>query len=231
MSDLERWYWLNHSWLAGDSTPAARRGENLLRENLLRDEGVSEAPAACPGLEDSAHPGANLLRDAGAAEASARAKTGKTRRRASREQLRSRLGRVRQWLIDGRSSRRIVRACQERFGVRRRMAQLYLRRAKHRLAGELAAEDYLAQLQLSRLQYERLYELTMQEFELAKRQVVEMFDDPRLRNTLLRTAGNFCKRRDEVLAIAVEQRGGVRTRNRRRSRGLAATLAENPALG
>jgi hypothetical protein len=128
----------------------------------------------------------------------------KVRRRATKEQLRMRLALVREWLVDGWPSDRILHVAQEKFHLRRRMAQLYLRRAKQCLANEAAGEDYLAHLQLSRLQNEKLYQLTMQEVER-----IGVGENPRVKNSLLRTAGQLLKRRDEVVSIAVEHRAAV----------------------
>ncbi len=168
----------------------------------------SPAEAGTPTGED-------LLRDdtegvAGAESSKPRssAEEGSPRRtRATPAQLRSRLGVVREWLVQGMNSVRIVHACREQFGVGRRMAQLYVKKAKQRLANEAAREDYLAHLQISRLQHESLLDRLRGALE-------RVGDDPRLLNTLLRTAALFLKRRDELMATIVEHRAAT---NRDRS--------------
>ncbi len=164
-------------------TPA---GAELLRDDAAPTEGVAGAESSKP--RSAAEEGSTATRP--------------TRRRATPAQLRSRLGVVREWLVQGMNSVRVVHACREQFGVGRRMAQLYVKKAKQGLANEAAREDYLAHLQISRLQHESLLDRVRGALE-------RVGDDPRLLNTLLRTAALFLKRRDELMAGIVEHRAAT----------------------
>src|SRR5262245_9434281 len=98
--------------------------EDLLRPTADEGgEGVAgeETRAAQQGAAGSLSARANPPE----AEAGTGGRAARGARRATREQLRMRLGAVREWLIEGRSSVCIVHACQENFHVRRRMAQIY----------------------------------------------------------------------------------------------------------
>jgi len=158
-------------------------GEDLLRENPVPGDGVAGAESSKPRSSGAEDPASAPPR----------------RKRATPAQVRSRLGIVREWLVQGRDRPSILHACREQFGVGRRMAQLYVKKAKQGLANEAAREDYLAHLQISRLQHEGLLDRVRAALDRAG-------NDPKLMNTLVRTAAQLLKRRDDLVAGIVEHR-------------------------
>jgi hypothetical protein len=116
-------------------------------ENLLRSTNPDcprEAAAASPQ-----EPGAQGQEPAAAPE-------NLVRPRATKKQMLERITFCRNALINGAPHDEVVLVAMQNFGLKRRMAQIYVRWAKRRLAAEAGREDYLGHLQLSKLQCERL---------------------------------------------------------------------------
>jgi hypothetical protein len=124
------------------------------------------------------------------------------RPRATKQQVRERLGEIAQWLVQGVSTAQIIRHARVVWRIGRRMAQLYIQKVKQRWATAASREDYLAHLWLSKQQTERALAIAFNH--------LEAIDDPRKSAPLLRVIAGLIKQRDLTMASIKEHRHAVK---------------------
>ncbi len=86
--------------------------------------------------------------------------------KTSPDELRERLLCVSEWLLDGQPQHEMVALAMARWSIERRTAQVYLQKARRRLAAQAAREDRMFYLRLSQMQRDRLMRLVFRHMEI-----------------------------------------------------------------